>query len=1529
MSDRSDPITGLIFRLMGRFGTSRCISRVEELIHQYQALNDSEVLAACRALIEAPKVLEGYENRRHTLSRIAGRKLNDHDAASIAIGCEAFARFPPAGITPGTHLYPEQVQAAVHLVHGSLVQMDTGEGKTFALMVAALALLRMHSQIYVVTANPYLAMRDAGITAPYWAALGIRVGVVLPDYYEATGWPAWDATVVYTTATSLIFRCMEDDMRYQRAGRQIWRGALLVDEADAILLDQLSSKFIINRSISGGRKDWQLACEIAMLLGEEDIKRDPRSAQLEAYLTAAGQSEVVRLSGSTLDDSQHLQLYRDIELAYAGLREAVEGRDYEIIDDTVVPIDPKSGWRTLNSIPDWVAPLASYRGLRHSMRQQTLHMTDGLATLLRFDHFAGASGTLIHEAIDYLLTASLPTVAIPPRKPRYKGMEPDLYFGSLEGVEKYLCDVVADQSIRRPILIVTSSSVDAYHLAAKLRAAVPGGVTVQFAVGDTFGEQKLFEQAGQAGMVVVSTRQAGRGVDIQLDEEARLNGGSMLILVGHAVQARLDRQLLGRVGRGGDPYIAYFCNHPTDGMLSLLGRRAQILRFGAGDEYLESRTITRAIIGFQRSLRRIQLRSFALNIVKSEADAKVFDMLQRWWGLAQDSFDNWSLTAQFLDTAAQTYLSYHTPGIEGSSITESQASIAAGKVMVICGSHESAKTLELRLVGQDAETARSILVTAITTALQDAEAANLRAIQDWRLDFDASLRASRGIEWLSALRRRVDALSRGMPENSALAANSRLGLPEVSYAKDFDLRASPLRSWIREARSAPPTTKEQLDNMSFSPDIDSLHPLMIAALSLRRGDSTITPELLAALSQAIVRAEESLRPLVSRFFILDQNRVFQDRTPAEIVHETIALVAGMASKAQDRLSFDLWQRQMSGTRYQNAYQSGMEDIRKVCEAALAEQVCRNLSTGADLSALDDLFAAYEDRTASSAALRLPVGFASQFVAPTAALDLTRHVPQSNDDLIAAFTDAMMAQRSWRRPQRREDLVPALYAVLKDSPTATLSNPEGVAEAINRWRRHPVRRRLLPWRRHRVDWAVREFLKYLYDQGLSARLPSGIHERTLPLRRRIAARLKAPGMQLGALLMLATLAITAALAFVHIHPPLKLSGVIQLANLCLTAGCLGSGLAIGVALMALTGTAVIKWLINGFDDTAGIWPFERVLVVVLSLAATLGVTLIGNTSWFSAAVASAILIGSSLLLANVVWNLENLGRVRVTAGLISVSIFVVALPALSRDQPHMLILAVAALGALCSVVWRLLPVRLPVNSMQWSDASSDTTEIARGSRTINTHVDWTAHAYALIAGSLVGVVTGFVAWISPIVYLLVYLAWTSRLTRSVTRVDRWVEQLRKVEQGYAKSAKRPDLAAGLSFLRRQFFIREAGIGTIYVALAVALVGSGRLFGGPNLQLGLLAGFLGLAGAELGIAAASSVRNIGGFERAGANLEDADSLSETMISDIRDVLGRFTRRLGLIVLIYLALAKLTEIIGVWELIRSFIEHLHKLF
>jgi preprotein translocase subunit SecA len=66
-------------------------------------------------------------------------------------------------------------------------------------------------------------------------------------------------------------------------------------------------------------------------------------------------------------------------------------------------------------------------------------------------------------------------------------------------------------------------------------------------------EAATIEAAGQPGRVTIATNMAGRGTDIVLADASRQAGGLHVILTERHDNARVDRQLVGRCARQGDP----------------------------------------------------------------------------------------------------------------------------------------------------------------------------------------------------------------------------------------------------------------------------------------------------------------------------------------------------------------------------------------------------------------------------------------------------------------------------------------------------------------------------------------------------------------------------------------------------------------------------------------------------------------------------------------------------------------------------------------------------------------------------------------------------------------------------------------------------------------------------------------------------------------------------------------------------------------------------------------------------------------
>jgi preprotein translocase subunit SecA len=159
----------------------------------------------------------------------------------------------------------------------------------------------------------------------------------------------------------------------------------------------------------------------------------------------------------------------------------------------------------------------------------------------------------------------------------------------------------------RPVLIGTRSIDKSEELSRRLvEAAIPHQVLNAHRVSE---EAEIISRAGQLNKVTVSTNMAGRGTDIQLGDEVAELGGLHVICTEMHDASRIDRQLVGRCGRQGDPgTFRQFVALDDDILLAGLGRKKAEKLIAAGQNGQEE--FHRHAGLFRRAQRRIERRHF-------------------------------------------------------------------------------------------------------------------------------------------------------------------------------------------------------------------------------------------------------------------------------------------------------------------------------------------------------------------------------------------------------------------------------------------------------------------------------------------------------------------------------------------------------------------------------------------------------------------------------------------------------------------------------------------------------------------------------------------------------------------------------------------------------------------------------------------------------------------------------------------------------------------------------------------------------
>ncbi len=499
-----------------------------------------------------------------TLRQLLKHNHADHTNRHRSLAAAALA----AEASLGLRAHDTQLAAAHALLSGCFVEMATGEGKTLVVALAATAGALSGLPVHVITANDYLVERDAAEMAPLFAHLGLRVATVCASDAPAQRHTAYGADITYLTARELVFDALRDAVLAPterdtllnqtrhftdptRAAQRLQRGQhmAIIDEADSVLIDEARIPLILSRPQTTALDTAALKAALACATGlhaTQHFQLDTESRRVT--LTDAG-----RLAAESLGGHRRA---RDARLcqALAALHLYRRDRDYVVKDDRVQIIDTQTG-----RIADgraWSQELHRFIELKEGCPLGQETTTAAQMTYQRFfpryRHLAGISGTLAEAAAELATVYDRPIIRLPTHKPLARHIAPPRVFATQHAMWQAAAEraaALAEQG--RAVLIGTDSVRDSRQLAATLTAA---GIehTVLDALQDA-DEAAIVAQAGQPGRITVATRMAGRGTDIRLADAVRAAGGLHVICCQHNPNRRIDRQLIGRSARQGDP----------------------------------------------------------------------------------------------------------------------------------------------------------------------------------------------------------------------------------------------------------------------------------------------------------------------------------------------------------------------------------------------------------------------------------------------------------------------------------------------------------------------------------------------------------------------------------------------------------------------------------------------------------------------------------------------------------------------------------------------------------------------------------------------------------------------------------------------------------------------------------------------------------------------------------------------------------------------------------------------------------------
>ncbi|MBD3184416.1 preprotein translocase subunit SecA [Candidatus Poribacteria bacterium] len=185
-----------------------------------------------------------------------------------------------------------------------------------------------------------------------------------------------------------------------------------------------------------------------------------------------------------------------------------------------------------------------------------------------YENMTGMTATAYTEAQEFKRLYKLDIVRIPPNKPLIRVDLPDKFYRTeIEKLEAIVNDVIEHHKIGRPVLIGARSVEKSQRLSEMLSEMdIPHNL---LNAKNHFKEAEIIKDAGRPYAVTIATNMAGRGTDIILGD-SRL--GLHVIGTERHRARRIDKQLIGRAGRQGDPGSSRFYLSLEDDLFRIFGQ---------------------------------------------------------------------------------------------------------------------------------------------------------------------------------------------------------------------------------------------------------------------------------------------------------------------------------------------------------------------------------------------------------------------------------------------------------------------------------------------------------------------------------------------------------------------------------------------------------------------------------------------------------------------------------------------------------------------------------------------------------------------------------------------------------------------------------------------------------------------------------------------------------------------------------------------------------------------------------------------
>lgn len=559
---------------------------------RYSGLSDAELRDAASDVVTEQSTSEDGHH--------FGGQVDDAPAL-LAILREAASR------TLNMEPFDVQMQGTYRLLHGDVVEMATGEGKTLAGAMAAVGFALQGKRVHVITVNSYLAGRDNDWMGPMFDFFGLTHGAIHEDLTADQRRDIYARDVIFGAINELGFDVLRDQLITRRADQvRTPADVAVIDEADSVMVDEALVPLVLAGSEPGPAPAGRITDLVKRM--EEDKHFHVSEDHRNVFLTDEGAAFVEKQLGveSLYEDEGELLVQVNVALHAEHL--LIRDVHYIVRDGKVALIDGSRGRvAELQRWPDGLqAAVEAKEGLDVTDGGRILDQITIQALVGMYPEVCGMTGTALAAGDQLRQFYNLQVSVIEPNVPNIRFDEADrVYVSAAERNDAVVKHIVEVQKTGQPQLVGTQDVAESEELAEALLSA---GVECSVLNAKNHeAEAAVVAEAGRPGRVTVSTQMAGRGTDIKLGgtdeaehDEVVETGGLHVVGVGRFRSKRLDNQLRGRAGRQGDPGSSLFFVSLEDDVVAVGGAGEELQAQPEEDGLLPQKKVQQFVDHCQR-----------------------------------------------------------------------------------------------------------------------------------------------------------------------------------------------------------------------------------------------------------------------------------------------------------------------------------------------------------------------------------------------------------------------------------------------------------------------------------------------------------------------------------------------------------------------------------------------------------------------------------------------------------------------------------------------------------------------------------------------------------------------------------------------------------------------------------------------------------------------------------------------------------------------------------------------------------------